>query len=110
MRLTYITRKLGGTHMTITDHISGERLTPAQASRLLDTHIATTWRYMLHGVRGVRLESWLVGARRYTTAEAVERFLQRLNADTASAAPTQAAVTSRRKRQAHAAMSALTTR
>ena len=35
----------------------------------------TWWRWWRHGVRGVRLETVLVGGRRYTTAAAVQRFV-----------------------------------
>lgn len=42
-------------------------------------HVSTRWRWALHGVRGQRLESVVVGGVRYTSHEAVRRFLQRLN-------------------------------
>jgi hypothetical protein len=38
-------------------------------------HITTLWRWRKCGVRGVRLETVLVGGRRYTSREAVERFV-----------------------------------
>lgn len=37
-------------------------------------HIGTCWRWILSGTRGVKLESVLVGGRRYTSTEALERF------------------------------------
>lgn len=37
-------------------------------------HLSTLHRWWLHGVRGVRLETILVGGRRFTSAEALERF------------------------------------
>ncbi len=37
---------------------------------------STTWRWALHGVRGVRLETYSVGVQRFTTQEAIERFVQ----------------------------------
>jgi hypothetical protein len=43
-------------------------------------HTATRWRWALHGVKGIRLESIRCGAVRYTSAEAVARFLAALNA------------------------------
>ena len=36
---------------------------------------ATVWRWVLTGVRGQRLETLLVGGRRYTSREAIERFI-----------------------------------
>lgn len=37
-------------------------------------HISTMHRWRLRGVRGVRLETILVGGRRYTSWQALERF------------------------------------
>lgn len=39
----------------------------------------TAWRWALRGVRGVKLESYVLGGRRFTTREACERFLAVLN-------------------------------
>ena len=36
---------------------------------------STWWRWWRHGIRGVHLETVLVGGRRLTTADAVERFV-----------------------------------
>jgi hypothetical protein len=49
----------------------------SEASRLLPgrPHIATIHRWRLRGVRGVCLETVLVGGRRYTSRQALERFL-----------------------------------
>ena len=41
---------------------------------------STWWRWSVHGVRGVKLETILVGGRRCTTAEAVRRFFERVTA------------------------------
>jgi hypothetical protein len=52
-------------------------------------HPATLWRWALHGVRGVKLESVMCGAVRCTSAEAIGRFFERLTAQAAgSPAPT----------------------
>lgn len=40
---------------------------------------STTARWMTRGVRGVVLESFLIGGRRYTTREAFDRFLAAIN-------------------------------
>lgn len=36
-------------------------------------------RYFRHGVRGVKLETVLIGNRRFTSTEAIERFLRATN-------------------------------
>lgn len=41
---------------------------------------STWWRWSTHGIRGVLLETILVGGRRCTTAEAVARFFERTTA------------------------------
>jgi hypothetical protein len=43
-------------------------------------HIATIWRWSLRGVRGAFLETLVVGGRRFTSVEAIERFIARTNA------------------------------
>ncbi len=42
-------------------------------------HLSTAHRWRLHGVRGVKLETFLCGGRRFTTAQAIERFIAQLN-------------------------------
>jgi hypothetical protein len=42
-------------------------------------HVTTLYRWALHGVRGVRLETVIVGGRRFTSREAIGRFLATLN-------------------------------
>ncbi len=39
-------------------------------------HCSTVYRWVTKGVRGKRLESLFVGGVRYTTVEAIERFLK----------------------------------
>lgn len=46
---------------------------------------ATVWRWALRGVRKNLLDTVLIGARRYTTAEAIERFLAASNPAIANA-------------------------
>ena len=41
-----------------------------------EPHISTLHRWRLRGVRGRKLESFLSGGRRFTTYEAIERFLR----------------------------------
>lgn len=66
--------------------------------------LATLHRWRLHGVRGTRLETVLVGGLRYTSAAAIARFIERQNAcETAPPSITPA----QRQRQAEAAQKAL---
>jgi hypothetical protein len=44
-------------------------------------NVSTLWRWATKGTRGVKLETWIVGGVRCTTPAALEKFLQRLNAD-----------------------------
>ena len=50
--------------------------------------LATLHRWRLNGVRGVRLETLLIGGLRYTSREAIERFVGAQNADDAPATRT----------------------
>jgi hypothetical protein len=66
--------------------------------------LATLHRWRLHGVRGTRLETCLIGGLRYTSCEAISRFIGRQNADeTLSPSITLG----QRQRQAEAAQKAL---
>ena len=47
---------------------------PEDASRL---HLATVYRWASKGIRGQRLETERFGSKRYTSAEAIERFINR---------------------------------
>jgi hypothetical protein len=42
-------------------------------------HLNTIRRWAKRGVRGVRLRSWLVGGRRFTSPEAITEFIRALN-------------------------------
>lgn len=64
---------------------------------------STTWRYVLKGVRGRKLESAMIGGRRYTTREAIARFL----ASNEGELPTITVSRSQRRRQSEAAVKAL---
>lgn len=35
----------------------------------------TVWRWTRKGIRGIRLQAWLIGGRWFTTAEAVDAFI-----------------------------------
>jgi hypothetical protein len=63
--------------------IEHERLlTIAEATRILPgrPHIATVWRWVNHGVGGQRLETIKVGWKRFTSHEALARFIERTTA------------------------------
>lgn len=65
-------------------NVSIEELIPlAKAGRFVNPscppHVATIWRWCLRGVAGVTLESVKIGGSRFTSKEAVERFIHRLN-------------------------------
>ncbi len=58
-------------------------ITVTKAAKLINPSrppsVATLWRWLSRGVRGAKLESVLIGGIRYTSHEAVTRFLARLN-------------------------------
>ena len=61
------------------DFLSEQRLSLAEAAKLLGVHVTTAWRWILRGVRGHRLEAGYVGGRRFTTIESLERFIAAIN-------------------------------
>lgn len=69
----------------MTDFRNESRISLADLSRQENVNISTIWRWTLRGVRGVVLESFSVGARRFTTLEAFHRFVERSTAASSSA-------------------------
>ena len=67
---------------------------------------ATLWRWALRGVRGRRLETVMVGGRRYSSREAFQRFIVGLNETLAAEPP---ASDLRAKQKADAARHAAST-
>ena len=63
---------------------------------------ATWWRWRRVGIRGVKLETILIGGRRFTSAEAVQRFISATTAAADGAAPTVRTPRRRRLEQAQA--------
>jgi hypothetical protein len=59
-------------------------------------HVSTLWRWSFRGVRGIRLETVLIGGIRYTSREALERFVA---STTAAADGTTAATRTPKQRQ-----------
>ena len=82
--------------------LSEQRLTLNQLAQQEGVNTSTTWRWALRGVRGVKLETFSVGARRFTTHEAFGRFV----AGTTAAAQGDPQPTSRTTRQREAAQAA----
>ncbi len=68
--------------------------------------LSTTWRYVLKGVRGRKLESGMIGGRRYTTRQAIARFV----APKEEEMPPITVSRSQRHRQSEAAVKALADR
>jgi len=61
--------------------------TPDHAPRVREgrrLHVSTPWRWAMQGVRGVRLETAMVGGVRITSKQALLRFFAALNTETAS--------------------------
>lgn len=52
-----------------------ERLSLPQAARSVGVNPSTIWRWSLVGVRGVTLETYSIGTRRFTSQEAIGRFV-----------------------------------
>jgi len=44
-------------------------------------HVATVWRWTTRGCRGIRLASFSVGSRRFTTDEAFARWIAAINGE-----------------------------
>ena len=63
-------------------------------------HIATCWRFIQRGCRGVKLETALCGGKRYTSLEALQRFVERTTAAADGDSPAIASTPSAR-RKAH---------
>jgi hypothetical protein len=63
------------------DHEREHLLSMTAAAKLLPgrPNVATLWRWRTAGCRGHRLETLLFGGRRYTSREAITRFLAAIN-------------------------------
>jgi hypothetical protein len=51
------------------------RISLTQLAREQKVNPATPWRWVRNGVRGIRLETFLCGGRRFTTREAFARWV-----------------------------------
>lgn len=63
------------------DISSESLLTISQAAKSLPgrPHTSTLWRWVNRGVRNYRLETCMIGGRRFTSQEALARFFRRLS-------------------------------
>lgn len=60
------------------------RLSLSSLARREGVHTATAWRWVTRGVRGQRLESLVIGGKRFTTEAAFSRWVAALNDSTAN--------------------------
>jgi hypothetical protein len=67
------------------------------------TAVSTVWRWAMRGIRGVKLETLMVGGRRCTSTEALQRFYERVTAATDGTACPSSLSTRRRQQQVEAA-------
>ena len=77
--------------------LSQEHLvTLTEASRIIpgSPHFSTLWRWYQRGIRGTRLETVIVGGRRFTSREAIKRFIARTTAARDGHSPSLGFVTS----------------
>jgi len=87
--------------------VKTEKIVPFQkAGRKFpeNRHVSTIHRYRLRGVRGIKLETILIGGIRYTSEEAIQRFIDSLNS---AGSPAPAISPAQRQRQSEAARVAL---
>jgi hypothetical protein len=87
--------------MEVSIDIYTESLLPFSDATVLPGHtrnisLSTLHRWRLRGVRGVKLQSCLIGGRRYTSREALERFF---HATTAAANGEPAPIRTPRQRE-----------
>ena len=60
-------------------------------------HISAVYRWLLRGIRGVRLESLKIGGTTYTSKEALQRFADQLSSPTRDPGTTPATTLTRKK-------------
>jgi hypothetical protein len=80
------------------DLLNERRLNLSQLAREQNISVCTAWRWASRGVRGVRLETFHVGGKRFTTREAFARWVAATQAE--PDAPVPAARTSRQREAA----------
>ena len=73
-----------------------QKITFAKLAQERGVNVCTVWRWAQRGVRGVRLESFNEGGKRYTTREAHARFVEGTTA-AANGTPIQSSRTNRQR-------------
>jgi hypothetical protein len=63
-------------------------------------NLSTVYRHFRRGCRGARLETFVAGGRRYTTIEAIARFVERTTANSSGASLPLSRPTSRQREAA----------
>ena len=59
-------------------HLLAEhRVALIDLARQQGVSVSTVWRWTMRGLKGIRLETFTVGGRRYTSREAFDRFILR---------------------------------
>lgn len=71
----------------MSDLLNEHRLTLTDLARQEGVNVCTVWRWAKRGAKGCVLETYSVGARRYTTREAFARFAGGCTAATLGHAP-----------------------
>lgn len=66
----------------MSDLLSEQRLSLTALARQENVNTCTVWRWAKRGAKGVVLETFSVGAKRFTTAEAFRRFAEGCTAAT----------------------------
>ncbi len=79
--------------------LAEQRLSLTELAREQGVAVPTVWRWAQRGIRGVRLETFHVGCRRYTSREAFTRWIDATQVEQPVAAPA-----SRTSRQREAAI------
>jgi len=79
------------------DLLAENRISMTELARQLGVTIPTIWRWRQRGIRGVRLETFMLGGRRFTTQEAHRRFVDRTTAAADGEQPTTKARTNRQR-------------
>jgi hypothetical protein len=55
--------------------LAEQRVTLTELAQQQQVSSSTVWRWTMRGLRGVRLETYSIGGRRFTTREAFDRFI-----------------------------------
>lgn len=82
------------------DLLNEDRLTMGELARQEELNPCTIWRWTGRGVKGVRLETFSIGGRRFTTQQAFQRFVAATTAAANGQDPTPASRTNRQRESA----------